>query len=112
MCKNYDEYLIICLFLVFANPITSIYESFYPRGYLVIVAFSGVNGALPGKERALRMRHHGQMTSVCTANSCCAEIRTIGIARIFVIRIFQNNVVMVFRHGEGETSLSVCNPNA
>ena len=94
------------------NPFASIHEGFHPRSDLVGAAWLGVSATLPGEARALEVRHHSQMATISRADTCHAVIATVGIARVFVVAILQDNVVLVLCFGQGELAFAVCHPDA
>ena len=101
-----------CLFFIGFHPLACIDKRFYPRSDLVAVyAVCGVATILPGEDSTFQVGHHGQMTSVGTCQSGYGLIRTVGVGRLFVVLVFQHNVVFVLMVRQREFAFAVGHPD-
>ena len=78
-------------FSLTSDPFSCIDECFSPWGDLILPAYR-VMCALVREERTLKVRHHGQVTTVGGTDRSRGEIRTVWIARILVIAVFHRNL--------------------
>src|SRR5574344_820876 len=95
---------------MFFNPFACVDERFNPRSHFIVFAVKRVPGILPREDGSFQVRHHGQMTTVGTADTGNGIIASVRIPGIFVIVVFGNDIVFVFAARQRETSFTVRNP--
>ena len=91
-------------------PFTCINECIDPWSDVVVKTACGVIGTLPGEDGSFKVGHHCEMTSVGRTDACNRSLRTIGVARIGAVVVFERDVVAVKRQRQIEFSLPVRYP--
>lgn len=124
--KNDNKFslLIINLMELYLRaPVICIPKHFLPRTRLIVDPFPGHIRPLEGLNTSFRMRHHGQMSSVCRTNTSQTFYATVGVHRvnfgglaiiIYVSKRYQilfNQIFVYIIIFEREATLAVGNPN-
>ena len=101
---------LLFLFSVLFDPASGINECVNPGGNVITSVRGGIMRALPGEDGSFQMGHHCEMASVGAAEAGNRTARTVGVARIGVVGVFENDIIVFEGHGQLETAFAVGYP--